>query len=387
MADIFISYASEDRSRAEILAKALEAQGWTVWWDRRITVGQSFEEVIEQALDEAKCVIAVWSAKAVKSKWVRAEAAEGFRRKILAPVLIEECNPPLLYRQLQTASLVGWDDTTTHSGFRQLIQDLSSILGSPEPKKAKELIKPATQELSEPTETFTNTIGMEFVLIPEGSFWMGSVGYKNKNEKPQHQVTISQPFYLQTTPVTQGQWQKVMRDNPSEFKDCGDNCPVESVSWDDVQDFINKLNKMEGAVNYRLPTEAEWEYACRVGSITEFFFGEDVDRLDDYAWYAENSDDKTHPVGQKEPNSYGLYDMAGNVWEWVEDDWHDNYEGAPPDGKAWFDNPRGSIRVRRGGSWSYDAQYCRSANRGYFMPGYRVNFVGFRLARSFVLNS
>ena len=120
--------------------------------------------------------------------------------------------------------------------------------------------------------------------------------------------------------------------------------------------------------DYRLPSEAEWEYACRAGSETEFCFGDDAKRLGEFAWYSENSESKTHPVGEKKPNAWGLYDMHGNVWEWVEDDWHDSYEGAPDDGSAWIDKPRGSDRVVRGGSWGDVARYCRSAVRSGYAP-------------------
>ena len=241
-----------------------------------------------------------------------------------------------------------------------------------------------------PPKFFTNLIGMEFVLIPAGIFRMGSApGSGFGDEHPQHPVEITQPFYLQTTEVTQGQWQKVMGNNPSKFKNCSDDCPVEMVSWDDTQKFIKKLNDKEGTDTYRLPTEAEWEYAARAGTTTEFFFGDDARQLGEYAWYKDNSMN-THPVGQKEPNPWGLYDIIGNVWEWVEDDWHNNYDGAPYDGSAWIVKTRGILRVVRGGSWgggSWEggAHNCRSANRYYFVPVARTTYIGFRLAMSVTL--
>jgi formylglycine-generating enzyme required for sulfatase activity len=160
---------------------------------------------------------------------------------------------------------------------------------------------------------------------------------------------------------------------------------VEIVSWYEAQRFIEKLNQVEKTKAYRLPSEAEWEYACRAGSETEFCFGDDAKRLGEFAWYWENSEKKTHPVGKKKPNAWGLYDMHGNVWEWVEDDWHDSYEGAPDDGNAWVYNARGSSRVVRGGRWSFIAWLCRSAARFFIAPGGIGNDVGFRLFRSVAL--
>jgi formylglycine-generating enzyme required for sulfatase activity len=225
-------------------------------------------------------------------------------------------------------------------------------------------------------QIFTNSIGMKFIHVKPGTFMMGSNdGYKD--EKPVHEVTFKKGFYMQTTEVTQGQWMAVMGDNPSHFKDCGENCPVENVSWDDAKDFIKKLNKMEGD-KYRLPTEAEWEYAARGGEKSKGYKYSGSNDLDEVAWYRENSDDKTQPAAGKKSNELGIYDMSGNVWEWCEDKWHDNYEDAPSDGSAWV-TVEGSNRVNRGGSWNDFAQDCRVAGRNFVIPEGRSGRVGFRL--------
>ena len=263
-------------------------------------------------------------------------------------------------------------------------QDRWIDLGAGEEKKIKiELPKIGVVNRVPPEKSKTNSIDMKFVLIRAGKFVMGSPPDepgRNDNEK-QHEVIISKPFYLQTTEVSQGQWKRVMGDNPSMFKDCANDCPVERVSWDMAQEFISKLNKMEGTNKYRLPTEAEWEYACRAGTSTIFSFGDDEDKLGEYGWYKGNSESQTHPGGKKKPNAWGLYDMHGNVLEWVEDDWHDSYNGTPTDGSAWIYEPRGPRRVMRGGSWGFDAPFCRSAKRGDAPPGNRDGVNGFRVAR------
>jgi formylglycine-generating enzyme required for sulfatase activity len=164
-------------------------------------------------------------------------------------------------------------------------------------------------------KTYTNSIGMEFVLIPSGSFMMGAdknFEDASDDETPRHRVTISQPFYLGKYEVTQGEWAEVMGSNLSRFK--GRSNPVENVSWDDAIEFIRRLNQKEGHCRYRLPAEAEWEYAARAGSASTYSFGDDAGQLGRYAWYGGNSGDSTHPVGQKEPNAWGLYDIHGNVW-------------------------------------------------------------------------
>ena len=190
----------------------------------------------------------------------------------------------------------------------------------------------------------------EFCPIPAGVFRMQS-----------NEVKIDQAFYLGKYPVTQQQWEAVMGNNPSNFK--GGSLPVETVSWDDAQIFIQKLNQLSGKKNYRLPTEEEWEYACRAGATSEYYFGDDVSRLGEYAWYDGNSGATTHPVGQKKPNEWGLYDMAGNVWEWTD---------------SWYDSSH-SYRVIRGGCWYLNSECCRSDYRSYGTPDRRNYLIGFRL--------
>ncbi|MES9904545.1 MAG: formylglycine-generating enzyme family protein [Sedimenticola sp.] len=216
----------------------------------------------------------------------------------------------------------------------------------------------------------------EMVKIPGGSFRMGSNSGHN-DEKPVHRVTL-QPFELGKYEVTQAQWRAVMGDNPSHFKGC-DNCPVEQVSWDDIQGFIETLNRKTGK-QYRLPTEAEWEYACRSGGRDEKYCG--GSSPGSLAWYDDNSGNKTHPVGQKQPNGLGLYDMSGNVWEWIHDCWNGSYAGAPSDGTAWERGECGR-RVVRGGSWGSGPGGLRAANRGRGARGNRYSLRGFRLARVF----
>ena len=235
--------------------------------------------------------------------------------------------------------------------------------------------------LSVPKKNLTVDLGggvkMEFILIQAGSFQMGS--NKNSNEKPVHMVTITKPFYLGKYEVTQEQWQQIMDSNPSEFK--GAKKPVEWVSWDGCHDFTTKLKEKVPGQLFRLPTEAEWEYACRAGSTGDYCHGDGDDNLREYAWYYNNANGTTHPVGEKKPNAWGLYDMHGNVWEWCEDAYHQTYEGAPSDGSAWIKNNEPN-RVLRGGSCLVNAPILRSANRLWSAHGdwYQNYFFGLRLA-------
>jgi formylglycine-generating enzyme required for sulfatase activity len=221
-------------------------------------------------------------------------------------------------------------------------------------------------------DVMTVAHGMEAVYIPAGEFQMGSAdGWFNGDEKPAHQVVFSEAFWMGKYEVTQAQWEAVMGANPSYFKGCP-QCPVKNVSWDDCQEFIKKLNERKDGWEYRLPSEAEWEYACRAGTTGDY-----AGELDEMAWYGSFSG--THPVGEKKANAWGLHDMHGNVSEWCQDRWHENYDGAPNDGHAW-EQGSDNRRVVRGGSWNDFANYCRAAFRYRLAPGDRGIVVGVRLA-------
>jgi formylglycine-generating enzyme required for sulfatase activity len=225
----------------------------------------------------------------------------------------------------------------------------------------------------QPGKVMTNSIGMKFVFISPGTFQMGSY-YGESDEKPIHTVKITKGYYMGIYEVTQEQYEKVIGTNHSLFK--GAKLPVDNIFWDSAIEFCKKLSQMEGKT-YRLPTEAEWEYACRAGTQSEYSFGDNVSLLDDYGWYDKNSNDKTHPVGKKKPNAWGLYDMHGNVWEWCQD-WYDEqyYANSPTN------NPQGpssgEYHVLRGGGSNLDLADCRSAVR-LGSSIYKFYSVGFRL--------
>ena len=247
---------------------------------------------------------------------------------------------------------------------------------------------PQTQQAA---ESITNTLDMTFNKIPAGTFTMGSPETEEgrQDDEHQHQVTISKAFYMQTTEVTQGQWKEVMGTEPwkgKEFSECvkeGANYPASYVSWDDAVAYCKKLSEKEGKT-YRLPTEAEWEYACRAGTQTRWSFGNDKKVLGDYAWYDKNAfkivEQYAHQVGLKKPNAFGLHDMHGNVFEWCHDYYEENYYKQSP-----AQNPpgptSGSFRVFRGGSWSLNTRRTRSADRDRDRAFYPHYYNGCRLVR------
>ncbi len=219
-------------------------------------------------------------------------------------------------------------------------------------------------------ESVTNSIGMQLVGIPAGKFVMGEDAL---GRGPMREVQVA-PFYMGAYEVTQAQWQAVMGFNPSEYQD--PRRPVEQVTWLEVQTFLEELNRLEGTNKYRLPSEAEWEYAARAGSQGRYFFGVETGWLSRYAWFGATNGSR--PVGSKRPNPWGLYDVYGNVWEWVQECWHDDYTGAPDDSRVWGGGDC-SQRTLRGGGWSNGADYLGSTVRGSYRPRFEDVNNGFRV--------
>jgi len=241
---------------------------------------------------------------------------------------------------------------------------------------------PSTSTSAAPPSTYQSVSLGTMRLIPAGTFTMGCQPGRDDvlwgcyvDESPPHVVTLTKAFYMMDHEVTHAEWAAVMGAKTSEFSSCGPTCPVEYVSWDDIQPFIGKVSARDG-VTYRLPTEAEWEYAARGGAGFAYAGSSDLGSV---GWFSDNAGSKTHPVCGKARNGYGLCDMTGNVWEWTAD-WYGDYASSAqtdPRGPA-----SGSNRVYRGGSWSFDAQGARVANRFRSNPDYRSNILGFRLVRS-----
>ncbi len=406
MADIFISYARVDLDRVRPIAEALQTHGWKVWWDlSSIRTGQLFNKAIREALSQAKCVVVLWSEASVESRWVESEAYWAWENDKLASVVLDDgLRLQVPFNTTHAQNLCGWSGDASAPGFRKLIADLNEVVGAPatEIKKARQPAKPASPSRASGTvyraPLKKGSEGPEMVVISAGSFMMGSpedeVG-RYDDEAPQHEVTISQPFAMGRFPVTFDEYDRFInatsglspsREKPNDQGWGRDRQPVINVSWTDAVTYCEWLGKQTGKL-YRLPNEAEWEYACRAGTTTAYWWGDGHGknlanfRGADSQWGAK----QTSPVGSFDPNPFGLYDMHGNVWEWCKDCWHGTYNNAPRDGTAWEESGGGDCgrRVIRGGSWLNIPRLLRSADRDRDNTDDRNYDLGFRLAQDF----
>lgn len=394
----FIIYAREDKDALLELKKQLipleRSRQIALWYDGEIVPGEEWEKAIKTRLETADIILLLLSSDFFASDYIekeelRAALARHERAEaVVAPVIVRHClwqaHPEIEKLQVlpdnafPVYSTRNWDSpdeafANVAAGIARMVKNKAEVAG----EKQRQI--EAEAEAEKAVRKFTT----DMVLVKGGTFTMGWVqgrdGKGNNYEKPAHEVTLKD-FYIGKYPVTRAQWCAVMGGNPSNNKGC-DNCPVENVSWNDIQEFLKKLNTLTGQ-QFRLPTEAEWEYAARGGQESKGYLYSGSSNLEEVGWYSENSDGKTHPVGQKKPNELGLFDMSGNVWEWCEDDWHSNYDGAPADGRAWVDSSRIPNRTYRGGARGSSPDGCRSAARFHWYITDRYHSISFRLAHS-----
>ena len=432
MSDIFISYAREDRAKVRPLAEALERHGWEVWWDPAIPTGRRFDRVIDQAMAEARCVVVVWTQRSVEKDWVLEEADDGRERDVLMPVLLEKVRPPRGFRRIQAAELFDWDGSDDSPAFQALVNDIAGIVGPPKgsaappaeekpkpirsgaqsetrakaprkkrpgmprpmhpearpafvPKAQRTAPKPAPPQPKDLEIRQSPIDGLEYVWIPPGEFQMGAVagdGEAYESEKPRHRVEITQGFWMARTPVTVAAYRRSVKAKRGKMPPAPDfnpkwekaDHPIVRVTWEEARACCEWAGG-------RLPSEAEWEYAARGGKEgLKYPWGDEISH--DRANY-ESKKGGTTQVGSYETNSFELYDMAGNVWEWCADWFDKGHYGSSrekdPPGPA-----GGTVRVLRGGAWSVSARNLRTSNRLRSGPGSRYNGFGFRSVREVI---
>ena len=441
--DVFLCHNGQDKPEVKKIAETLKQQGLTPWLDEwELQPGLPWQRELEKQIQNIKSA-AVFVGGSGIGPWQQMEIEAYLRRFVRnqCPVI-----PVLLSNAPEQPELPLFLEGMTWVDFRRLspkpmerliwgitgIKPRSPLELTSENSKTPNKEEQIKQILPVQSQTFTfetftvnpngkvsppesktaryysedlgNGITLEMVAIPGGTFLMGTedeeierlvkkFGWEGfRWERPQHRVTVSS-FYMGRYPITQSQWKAIaatakididLETNPSRFK--GDELPVESVNWYQATEFCKRLSR-ETKREYRLPSEAEWEYACRAGTTTPFYFGETITgELANYRASETYADEpkgeyreETTPVGQFPPNAFGLYDMHGNVWEWCADTWHDNYDGAPTDGSVWIKNGDDNHSSLRGGSWSDDPPHCRSASRSndfrrayYIFDGFRV---------------
>ncbi len=430
MIRIFLAHAKEDKAEVIKLYERLKQKGYKPWLDKKdLLGGQLWDDEIKKAINSSDIFIACLSKQSVeKQGYVQKEFRMALQKcgelpenKIyLIPLRLDDCKIPNLRQREYGINLrdYQWIDYFESDGFEQLIRAIehyfskslsiskqgdSSDLGDPNSAEAyldrvnllaashraaeesfaqETMAAQATSRASKSPNPIAidlgNGITLELVHIPGGMFLMGAPYTQEgglDQERPTHQVTIPE-FWMGKYPVTQEQYQAVIGNNPSRFFDEGASHPVENVSWYDAIAFCEEVLQKTGD-RIRLPSEAEWEYACRAETTTRYYFGHHLAK--EQANFSHNKG-KTTPVGVYLPNAYGLYDMHSNVQEWCQDLWHDNYERAPKDGSAWMSGGDSNVRIARGGSFRSHHHHCLSASRDYTnLPSSNI---GFRVAYS-----
>lgn len=429
MADIFVSYSSKDRDIAVTFCAALSALGYTVWRDNLLTPFEAWDEVLERELNTARCVLVLWSPNAVQSQWVRNEASRALRQNKLVPLRVAQCEPPLGFEHVQIADLVGWQGDDAHVGWSRALGWIESFTGRAPSAAAgakthtagdlSALIKiweevradASREELAVFLRDVAGTplamavsirmkqlggsvVGRDWrdhphlsvlITLPTGAFLMGSDDAGSAdNEGPPTRVTIGSAFAIGRDPVTVKEWRAYLADTGRSVAASGAfgslRHPVTNVSWEDASAYCEWASRLSGA-RYRLPSEAEWEYACRAGSETAYAFGADIGAQ--HANFAPEgagaATGKTTPPGFYPPNAFGLHDMHGNVSEWCADTWRPNHVGRV--GAEVILNGAPARRAVRGGSWYTLKSDTRSSSRIAVELSQRTNDLGFRIVR------
>lgn len=373
--DVFISYSRKDTATADRICEALDRAGITYFIDRQgIAGGMEFPTVLAKAIRESELFLFLASENSYVSKFTINEITYAFNKKErnrIYPYIIDNSKLPDVMEFVFAG--INWRTKREHPIESVLVPDLLRLLGRGE----RQTVNYSSQQTSKDLEFTVNGVSFKMIHVEGGTFQMGATPEQGSDtydrEKPVHSVTLSS-YHIGETPVTQALWKAVMGDNPSWYK--GDNLPVGNVSWEDCQEFIQKMNRLTGKI-FRLTTEAEWEYAARGGKHLSPYKYAGSNSIDDVAWYNHNSGYETHSVKTKKPNALGIYDMSGNVYEWCQD-WYGAYSGsAQTDPKG----PASSLhRVVRGGSWGFMANACRVSSRLGFSPDHSGGDSGFRLA-------
>jgi len=431
MANIFLSYKKEDFEIADRLVAALRKEGMSVWWDDGLTPKAAWDEEIEREISDASTVVVLWSPRSVSSEWVRREAHFAQERGKLVPVIVEATSIPLAFTLNQTVNLAGWDGKGENRQWRKLLTWITDLVatkpgnanilqtaGAAPPNPFRDavaymasgdpIVDGALVNASTPAGTaFRDGEQLPVMrIVPKGSFLLGATADDSDHESyevPQRRVEIPAPFAIGVFPILLSEYQNIIGSaaptpgppassprrrwfgkhkvdtapvrvaipNP-----LNPRVPITRICFDEAQSFVERLASATGE-NYRIPSEAEWEYACRAGTRTRYHYGDTIDSTKAaFGLTAGPVEPGSFPA-----NAFGLYDMHGNVREWAADLWHDSYELTPSDGRPATEG-HASMRLVRGGGWSDNAALLRSAARMRATQSIRADVIGFRVVRT-----